>query len=908
MSTTKAGALSSAVGVASEFASAPYGDDATAGSGYLATTWGNVEHYTETLYDALGRPTDVITRSTGTEKWRAETSYGTATGVTTVTAEDELDHATTYHYNGYGELVTVTEANGAVTTYQYTHRGELEEVTDDDGNQTKVFWDLMGRKTKIIDPDMGTWTYGYDDAGNLTTQTDARGTTLTFTYDAANRLDQRKQGSMVLADYDYDGAFRGEGLLWKAIVSTDTAEENMVVVDRYDEMGRTLKQTQTLWGVEYITEFTYTPGGLVETIKYPKADGEINRETVTYTYDDAGRHYSLVGTRGSFTWTYVDAAGYNAWGAPEIWDLGGTGDINRNWVYSNNTRRVSQIRGGTSQLGSGGQVNVMRHRYETYDLSGNVTELRDSRNSDQYQCFSYDTMDRLTDAYTGDDCVGGPDATGDGAFDHYGPADGYDYSRIGNITDLSGTAYTYAQSGNAGPHAPTGVGSVAFTYDPNGNRLTATDGSDVTTYGYDPDNRMTSIDLPNTTDDLVFVYDTDGQRVRRSAGTDRTVYVGGLMEVDLDDTMVTETRTHYSFGGLPVAVRTHEADETTFLFTDHLGTVTSTWNDTTDTLTLTRYFPYGGERHSSGEMPQDQRYTGQTSDATTNASGGSGLLYYNARYYDPATAQFTQPDTIVPARSDPAGLNRYSYVRGNPLKFADPSGHCWDPTIDPRCDVARAPTPVVGDPALAVVGGTGEGYDEDAMQRTADNISRGAPSIGTAGPVLWDAPTNIGTSLGHLEFCDESPVACPLKGSGNQLAEGLTQFAKESRNAWSRGVVAHSQGVAALSFAFHDNRELWDLYDYVVLVAGSASDVNAFRGYIKSGGVVVLAYDPTDLIVINSLRYERWELWSFLGSPLGISGARHEVFLGAGHNGMLTPGDDEYLRFVAMIEELAQQP
>ena len=125
-----------------------------------------------------------------------------------------------------------------------------------------------------------------------------------------------------------------------------------------------------------------------------------------------------------------------------------------------------------------------------------------------------------------------------------------------------------------------------------------------------------------------------------------------------------------------MAVRTHEADEVIFVFTDHLGSVASTWNDTTDTLTLTRYYPYGGERHSSGEMPQDQRYTAQTSDATANASGGSGLLYYNARYYDPTTAQFTQPDTIVPAPANPADLNRYSYVRGNPVRYADPSGNC----------------------------------------------------------------------------------------------------------------------------------------------------------------------------------------------------------------------------------------
>jgi len=186
-----------------------------------------------------------------------------------------------------------------------------------------------------------------------------------------------------------------------------------------------------------------------------------------------------------------------------------------------------------------------------------------------------------------------------------------------------------------------------------------------------------SIDLPNTADDLGFTYDADGQRVQRSAGSDSTNYVGGLMEVDLDGATVTETRKLYGFGGVPVAVRTFTttAQETTYLFTDHLGSVVSSWNDTTNTRTLTRYFPYGTERHSSGEMPQDQRYTGQTSDATANASGGSGLLYYNARYYDPTTAQFTQPDTIVPAPANPADLNRYSYVRGNPVRYTDASGN-----------------------------------------------------------------------------------------------------------------------------------------------------------------------------------------------------------------------------------------
>jgi hypothetical protein len=36
-------------------------------------------------------------------------------------------------------------------------------------------------------------------------------------------------------------------------------------------------------------------------------------------------------------------------------------------------------------------------------------------------------------------------------------------------------------------------------------------------------------------------------------------------------------------------------------------------------------------------------------------------------------------DTIVPQPSDPQSLNRFSFVRNNPLKYVDPTGHCPKP-------------------------------------------------------------------------------------------------------------------------------------------------------------------------------------------------------------------------------------
>jgi RHS repeat-associated protein len=81
------------------------------------------------------------------------------------------------------------------------------------------------------------------------------------------------------------------------------------------------------------------------------------------------------------------------------------------------------------------------------------------------------------------------------------------------------------------------------------------------------------------------------------------------------------------------------------------------------------YDAFGGKRRSSGELPTDYLYTGQEEDS------GTGLLYYNARYYDPQLGQFLSPDTIVPEPTSFLDYNRYLYARGNPVIFNDPSGH-----------------------------------------------------------------------------------------------------------------------------------------------------------------------------------------------------------------------------------------
>ena len=58
-----------------------------------------------------------------------------------------------------------------------------------------------------------------------------------------------------------------------------------------------------------------------------------------------------------------------------------------------------------------------------------------------------------------------------------------------------------------------------------------------------------------------------------------------------------------------------------------------------------------------GRGQTGRTYTGQKAD-------GTGLLYMNARYYDPALGVFLSPDTVVADAGTVIDYNRFLYARG----------------------------------------------------------------------------------------------------------------------------------------------------------------------------------------------------------------------------------------------------
>jgi RHS repeat-associated protein len=80
-------------------------------------------------------------------------------------------------------------------------------------------------------------------------------------------------------------------------------------------------------------------------------------------------------------------------------------------------------------------------------------------------------------------------------------------------------------------------------------------------------------------------------------------------------------------------------------------------------------------------MPTKIAFTGQYTDDT-------GLMFFNARYYNPLTGRFASADRIVPGAGNPQALNRYAYTYNNPLRYTDSTGHCIDPVTGTACAAA----------------------------------------------------------------------------------------------------------------------------------------------------------------------------------------------------------------------------
>jgi YD repeat-containing protein len=334
-------------------------------------------------------------------------------------------------------------------------------VKDPAGNTWSYTYDLRGRQTSATDPDRGTTRTGYDNAGQVTSTTDARGQTLVYVRDKLGRQTALRENSTtgtLRATWVYDT--RAKGQLTSA-TRRNGADRYTVAVTGYDDGYRPLGQSVTIPSAEtglagtYTTRYTYAPNGQQLTTQLP-ALGDLPAETVTYNYDALSRPLDSVGLR-----FLVANTRYDEYGRPVMIDMGASFSNRVYHDYDEPTGRVTN----TSLNRFNTNMLEMSTAF-TYDAAGNTLSAIDRPEggfATDAQCFTYDGLRRLTEAWTpaSEDCTTTPTAAGLGGPAPYWFRDTFD--PVGNRTQRVATTrttrvttdYTYPAPGQPRAHAPS---------------------------------------------------------------------------------------------------------------------------------------------------------------------------------------------------------------------------------------------------------------------------------------------------------------------------------------------------------------------------------------------------------------------------------------------------------------------
>ncbi|MEU2429881.1 polymorphic toxin-type HINT domain-containing protein [Streptomyces sp. NPDC007861] len=656
-------------------------------------------HYT---YDGLGRQTE------------ARQIAGNGDGGTVLSVAKTIhggDRTTVIPPVGGTATTTLTDARGQTTelrqhhtrsatapydttTYGYTERGEPARMTGPAGDVWTFEYDLLGQLTKSVDPATGTTLRTYDDRGQLVKTDDARPDTpaLWYGYDNLGRKTEVREGSSTAAlrsKWVYDTISGAKGHLAES-TRYAAGEAYTAKVGAYDRLYRPTRTTVTIPSVEgglqgtYLSTTGYNVSGTIQGIGYPAA-GALPATSVTYTYEDATLRPIAVSSFDGIKAT----TSYSLTGKPLQYEL--SNDSGKK-TWATNTYEWGTQRLATSRVDREGIAGVDQHNTYRYDEAGNVLSVSDvSRDGTDTQCFTYDGLRRMTEAWTQSTTSCAAEPTG-GMLG--GPAPywhSYTYDNAGNrltetLHDTTGDAakdtkrtYAYPGVGKPQPHTltsvtttgPTGTAMDTFGYDETGNTKTRTVGGDTQTLVWDAEGNLAKVTEPveGGSDKVTeYLYDTEGNRLISRTPTETTLYLGGT-EITLAKGSSTPKATrYYALGGGHQAVEVDDGSVSITL-ADHHGTAQLSVDTATQQLTQRRTLPFGGIRGTKpADWPGTKGFVGGTDD-----SESTGLQHLGAREYDPPTGRFLSVDPLL-TPSDPQALNGYTYSNSNPLTYSDPDG------------------------------------------------------------------------------------------------------------------------------------------------------------------------------------------------------------------------------------------
>lgn len=316
--------------------------------------------------------------------------------------------------------------------------------------------------------------------------------------------------------------------------------------------------------------------------------------------------------------------------------------------------------------------------YYSYDLENHLTNVTDW--SGRVTTMTYDLNGRLTAVYRPNGTIRTIAYDSDGeetniieqtvngipiAWFRYNwnPATemGWEFAApLPHVTSLPTRQMTYDQDNELQT-----VDGNPVALDANGNLLSGPLTNDTSaTYTYDVRNRLTSAG------GVTNIYDAANNCIGQFYGTNSTVYIVNP-NVKLPQVLMrikNGVTNYYVYGhGLLYQV-TEQATSTNTLsyHYDYRGSTVALTDDNGNIRDRFEYSLYATLTYSVGADETPFLFNGQYGVMCDP----NGLLYMQARYYDPYLCRFLNPDPS----GFSAGLNFYAYANGNPADNVDPSG------------------------------------------------------------------------------------------------------------------------------------------------------------------------------------------------------------------------------------------
>jgi len=148
------------------------------------------------------------------------------------------------------------------------------------------------------------------------------------------------------------------------------------------------------------------------------------------------------------------------------------------------------------------------------------------------------------------------------------------------------------------------------------------------------------------------------------------------------------------------------ADVVYYYYTDPAGTPMAMSDSAGAVVWRADYLPFGEETIVASTVQNNKMFVGKEKDSE------SGLYYFGARYFDPATGRFGSPDSVGPVDPrtgkvkqeilhNPQRITPYIYGLNNPYRYVDDDGR-WATEIGTGIGTLVAPGP-----GTLIGGGTG---------------------------------------------------------------------------------------------------------------------------------------------------------------------------------------------------------